>query len=78
MGVASTQGLSFRLVANDVALDLFKDEEIKVSDNVTGLFDVGELPSDFTRTITLPGTKKKEEYCILYVPSPSDLAYVIM
>jgi hypothetical protein len=62
MGVQSTQGLNFRLVANDVALDLFKDEEIKISDNVTGLFDLGELPSDFTRTITLPGTKKNNAF----------------
>ena len=62
MGVVSTQGLDFRLVANDVALDLFKDEEIKVSDNITGLFDIGELPSDFTRTITLPGTKKNNGF----------------
>ena len=62
MGVVSTQGLSFRLVANDVALDLFKDEEIKVSDNITGLFDIGDLPSDFTRTITLPGTKKNNAF----------------
>lgn len=62
MGVQSTQGLSFRLVARDVALDLFKDEEIKVSDNVTGLFDIGDLPSDFTRTITLPGTKKNNAF----------------
>lgn len=57
MGIVSTQGLNFKLVANGVALDLFKDEEIKVSDNITGLFDIGVLPSDFTRTITLPGTK---------------------
>ena len=62
MGVVSTQGLNFRLVANDVALDLFKDEEIKVSDNRTGLFDIGDLPSDFTRTITLPGTKKNNAF----------------
>ena len=62
MGVTSTQGLSFRLVANDVALDLFKDEEIKVSDNITGLFDIGDLPSDFSRTITLPGTKKNNAF----------------
>ena len=62
MGVQSTQGLNFRLVANDVALDLFKDEEIKVSDNITGLFDIGQLPSDFTRTITLPGTKKNNAF----------------
>ena len=62
MGVQSTQGLSFQLVANDVSLDLFRDEEIKVSDNVTGLFDIGQLPSDFTRTITLPGTKKNNAF----------------
>jgi len=62
MGVVSTQGLSFQLVANDVTLDLFKDEEIKVSDNITGLFDIGDLPSDFTRTITLPGTKKNNAF----------------
>ena len=62
MGVQSTQGLSFKLVANDVTLDLFADEEIKVSDNVTGLFDIGDLPSDFTRTITLPGTKKNNDF----------------
>ena len=62
MGVTSTQGLSFKLVANDITLDLFKDEEIKVSDNVTGLFDIGELPSEFSRTITLPGTKKNNAF----------------
>ena len=62
MGVVSTQGLNFQLVANGVTLDLFKDEEIKISDNITGLFDIGVLPSDFTRTITLPGTKKNNAF----------------
>ena len=62
MGVTSSQGLSFQLVANGQTLDLFQDEEIKVSDNVTGLFDIGELPSEFTRTITLPGTKKNNAF----------------
>ena len=57
MGVTSTQGFIFRLVANDTQLDLFKDEEIKLSDNATGLFDIGILPADFTRQITVPGTK---------------------
>lgn len=74
MGVVSTQGLNFQLVANNVTLDLFKDEEIKVSDNVTGLFDIGVLPSDFTRTITLPGTKKNnaffEHYYDISVTNP--------
>ena len=57
MGLTSTQGFKFKLVANNVILDLFADEEMLVSNNVTGLFDLGALPSDFTRTITLPGTK---------------------
>ena len=62
MGVTSTQGLAFQLVANGQTLDLFKDEEIKISDNVTGLFDIGELPSEFSRTITLPGTKRNNAF----------------
>ena len=57
MSVISTQGFTFRLVANNIELDLFEDEDIKLSNNVTGLFDIGVLPSDFTRQITLPGTK---------------------
>jgi hypothetical protein len=57
MGVISTQAFTFRLVADGQQLDLFEDEDIKLSNNVTGLFDIGQLPSDFTRQITLPGTK---------------------
>lgn len=62
MAITTTQGFIFKLVANDVILDLFADEEIKLSDNVTGLFDLGVLPSDFTRQITLPGTKKNNAF----------------
>lgn len=60
MGVISTQGFQFRLLAGEnpkTQLDLFKDEDIKLSNNVTGLFDIGVLPADFTRQITLPGSK---------------------
>jgi hypothetical protein len=59
MGVISTQGFVFRLLAGTPSqqLDLFKDEDIKLSNNVTGLFDIGVLPADFTRQLTLPGTK---------------------
>lgn len=60
MGIISTQGFQFRLLAGDspqTQLDLFKDEDIKLSNNVTGLFDIGVLPADFTRQITLPGSK---------------------
>ena len=57
MGIISTQGFVFKLIANGQQLDLFKDEQILLSDNVTGLFDLGILPADFTRQITIPGTK---------------------
>jgi hypothetical protein len=57
MGIISTQAFTFRLIANGTQLDIFEDEDIKLSNNVTGLFDIGQLPSDFTRQITLPGTK---------------------
>jgi len=62
MSVTSTQGFAFKLVANGTQLDLFDDEEIFVSDNVTGLFDIGVLPADFTRQITVPGTKKNNAF----------------
>jgi hypothetical protein len=62
MGVISTQGIKFQLVANGIILDLFKDEDIKLSNNVTGLFDLGILPADFTRQITLPGSKKNNAF----------------
>jgi hypothetical protein len=59
MGVISTQGFQFRLLAGTPyqQLDLFADEDINLSNNVTGIFDIGILPSDFTRQITIPGTK---------------------
>ena len=57
MGVISTQNITYRLIANGEQLDVFEDEDLKISNNVTGLFDIGTLPSDFTRQITLPGTK---------------------
>ncbi|NCV80293.1 MAG: hypothetical protein EBW25_05900, partial [Actinobacteria bacterium] len=62
MGVISTQNITYRLIANDEQLDVFEDEDLKISNNVTGLFDIGTLPSDFTRQITLPGTKKNNAF----------------
>jgi hypothetical protein len=62
MSITTTQGFIFKLVANGQILDLFADEEIKLSDNVTGLFDLGILPADFTRQITLPGSKKNNAF----------------
>ena len=57
MVIISTQSFTFRLIANGTQLDTFKDEDILISNNVTGLFDIGVLPADFTRQITLPGSK---------------------
>jgi hypothetical protein len=66
MGITSTQGFKFKLMASGSygteQLDLFQDEEIKLSDNVTGLFDLGVLPADFTRQINLPGSKKNNKF----------------
>jgi hypothetical protein len=62
MAVISTQNITYRLIANGQQLDVFEDEDLKISNNVTGLFDIGTLPSDFTRQITLPGTKKNNAF----------------
>jgi hypothetical protein len=57
MGIISTQAFTFRLIADGTQLDIFQDEDILISNNVTGLFDIGVLPAEFTRQITIPGTK---------------------
>ena len=68
MSVFTTQGYKFRLVAGSgsyadrTQLDLFADEEIKVSNNITELFDIGSVPGTFTRTITLPGSKRNNAF----------------
>jgi len=66
MAINSTQGFKFKLVASgsygNQQLDLFEDEEIRLSDNITGLFDIGVLPSDFTRQMTLPGSKTNNKF----------------
>jgi len=56
-GIISTQAFTFRLIADGTQLDIFDDEDIKLSNNVTGLFDIGVLPATFTRQISVPGTK---------------------
>jgi hypothetical protein len=80
MSVFTTQGYKFRLVAGSgsyvdrTQLDLFADEEIKISNNITDLFDIGSVPGTFTRTITLPGTKANnaffEQYYDISVVEP--------
>lgn len=62
MAITSGRNKVFKLIARGTELDLFDDEVIYLSNNVTGLFDLGKLPSDFTRQITLPGTRKNNEF----------------
>ena len=76
MGVISTQAFTFRLMAGDPAtqLDLFQSEDYVISNNVTGLFDIGLQPADFTRQITIPGSKINdaffEHYYDISIDSP--------
>ena len=62
MSVVSGRSSVFKLIADGTTLDQYDDEDIFLSNNVTGLFDIGELPSDFTRQITLPGTKRNNQF----------------
>ena len=64
MGVTSTQGYRGKLVdkLTGTILDQFSDEDIKVSNNILDLFDLGEIPGTYTQQITLPGTKKNNAY----------------
>jgi hypothetical protein len=59
MGVLTTQGYRGKLVdkLTGTILDQFSDEDIKVSNNILELFDLGEIPGTYTQTLTLPGTK---------------------
>jgi len=62
MGVISTQGIKYQLVANGVILDLYQDEIITLSNNSTELFDLGQLPAEYTKQLTLPGSKKNNAF----------------
>ena len=62
MGVINTNIIGYKLVANGTILDIYKEEDIVVSDNITGIFDIGTLPADFSRTILVPATKKNNAF----------------
>ena len=59
MGLQTTQGYRGKLVdkLTGTILDTFADEDIKISNNILDLFDIGQLPGTFTQQLTLPGTK---------------------
>jgi len=64
MALQSTQGYRGKLVdkLTGTILDQFADEDIKVSNNILELFDLGEIPGTYTQQITLPGTKKNNAF----------------
>ena len=64
MGVFTTQGYRGKLVdkTTGTILDTFKDEDIKISNNILELFDLGEIPGTYTQQITLPGTKLNNNF----------------
>jgi hypothetical protein len=64
MGVFTTQGYRGKLVdkLTGTILDTFSDENIKISNNVLDLFDLGEIPGTYTQTLTLPGTKVNNSF----------------
>ena len=64
MGVFTTQGYRGKLVdkLTGTILDTFKDEDIKISNNILDLFDLGEIPGTYTQQITLPGTKLNNNF----------------
>jgi len=74
MSIINT-GQSYKIIANGVTLDLFDDEVVKISNNITDLFDIGLLPSELSQEILLPGSKKNnqffEHYYDISVVSPS-------
>jgi len=78
MGQISTQSYRAKLVANNIILDTFNDEDLKISNNVTNLFDIGTIPAEFSRTIMLPGTKTNnaffEHYYDISIESPDNFA----
>ena len=76
MGLGTSMGYSGKIVdkLTNTILDQFADEDIKISNNILDLFDIGELPGTFTHTIILPGTKTNnaffEHYYDISVYSP--------
>jgi len=64
MPVTTAQGYKGRLVdkLTGTILDQFQDEDIKVSNNILELFDLGEIPGTYTQQITLPGTKTNNAF----------------
>ena len=52
----------FKIIANGVELETFDDEVVSVSNNVTGLFDIDKIPSDFSRQMQIPGSRKNNAF----------------
>jgi len=62
MGIAPGKSLRAKLVSENIFLDMFTEEDIKISNNITELFDLGAVPSNFTQNFTLPATYKNNNF----------------
>ena len=62
MGVITTQGIKFQLVANDTILDLFQDEEILLNYNVADIKDISKKNTNYSKTFRIPGTKNNNDF----------------
>jgi len=62
MGIAAGKSFKAKLVSGNVFLDMFKEEDVKVSNNITQLFDLGAVPSNFAQNFTLPATYKNNNF----------------
>jgi hypothetical protein len=62
MGIAAGKSFKAKLVSGNIFLDMFKEEDVKVSNNITQLFDLGAVPSNFAQNFTLPATYKNNNF----------------
>ena len=62
MGIVVGSALRLKLVSGNTFIDLFKEEDIKISNNITQLFDLGAVPSNFTQNFILPATNKNNAF----------------
>lgn len=60
--ISQTNSYKYKIVANGITLDVFDNESIKISNNITELFDIGTLPSSITNNIDIPGSKNNNDF----------------
>lgn len=60
--ISQTNSYKYKIVANGITLDVFDNESIKISNNITELFDIGTLPAEITNNIDIPGSKNNNDF----------------